>query len=140
MAKSIPRSFCLIKKNQKIKAYTPEATNWGVPLKSRKTRFAQTPRFLHAPHPNLLHASCVRPVLLFHVTLSAVEGSLHVTSAESHSPFLTSEGFIPFDHFVDILHNIFACTPVPSHICHVDYMVTRLFPCFSQHLTLIKAK
>ena len=56
------RSFLLKEKNQKFKAYTPEATNWGVPLKSRKTRFAQTPRFLYAPHPNLLHASCVRPI------------------------------------------------------------------------------
>ena len=32
----ILRSFCLIKKNQKIKAYTPAATNGSVPLKSRK--------------------------------------------------------------------------------------------------------
>ena len=58
------RSFCLIKKNQKIKAYTPAATNEGVPLKSRKTRFAQTPRFLYAPHPHLLYAAFVRPTSL----------------------------------------------------------------------------
>ncbi len=32
------RSFLLKEKNQKFKAYTPAATNGGIPLKSRKTR------------------------------------------------------------------------------------------------------
>ena len=36
------RSFLLKEKNQKFKAYTPEATVLVAALKSRKTRFAQT--------------------------------------------------------------------------------------------------
>ena len=56
------RSFLLKEKNQKFKAYTPAAANTGVPLKSRKNSpSAQTPRFLHAPHPYLLYAASVRP-------------------------------------------------------------------------------
>ena len=56
------RSFCLIKKNQKIKAYTPAATNGSVPLKSRKLALrAQTAEISLRSTPHLLHAASVRP-------------------------------------------------------------------------------
>ena len=56
------RSFCLIKKNQKIKAYTPAATNSLRSAKiSENSLRSNTEIFLRSTW-NLLHASFVRPV------------------------------------------------------------------------------
>ena len=60
--KRISSFFSLERKEQKFEAYTPAAANTGVPLKSRENSpSAQTPRFLHTPHPYLLYAASVKP-------------------------------------------------------------------------------
>ena len=57
------RSFALMQKNQKIKAYTPEATNSHRSAKISGTRFAQTAEISLRSARNLLYASYVRPIL-----------------------------------------------------------------------------
>ena len=59
------RSFALMQKNQKIKAYTPEATNShrSAKIKISETRFAQTAEISLRSARNLLNASYVRPIL-----------------------------------------------------------------------------
>ena len=60
---SFLRSFALMQKNQKIKAYTPEATNSHRSAKISETRFAQTAEISSRSARNLLNASYVRPIL-----------------------------------------------------------------------------
>ena len=54
-------SFFLIKKNQKIKAYTPKATESLHGAKISETRFAQTLRFFLRSTRIPLNAFYVRP-------------------------------------------------------------------------------
>ncbi|OUO54998.1 hypothetical protein B5F77_02055 [Parabacteroides sp. An277] len=58
------RSFGLTQKNQKVKAYTPAATNSRRGAEISETRFAQTAEISFRSAWNLLYAASVRPIQL----------------------------------------------------------------------------